>query len=72
MNMHLQTKRSKKKKYTTQRTCRDTYDDKMLDLFNDFVSIREMIEDEDGAYLQIKQKIMSGNENATKYPNTKL
>ena len=44
----------------------------MLDLFNDFVSIHEVIEDEDGAHLQFKQKIMSGNENATNYTSTKL
>lgn len=71
--MHLQTKKSKKKKiHYTKDLQRHYYDDKMLDLFNDFVSIHQMIEDEDDAHLQIKQKIMSGNENATKYPNTKL
>jgi hypothetical protein len=44
----------------------------MLDWFINFVSIHEIIKDEDGAHLQIKQKIMSSNKKATKYPNTTL
>lgn len=53
--MHLQTKKSKKKKiHYTKDLQRHYYDDKMLDLFNDFVSIHQMIEDEDDAHLQIK------------------